>query len=357
MKTMDVKRVPLDVNMKMASMPDVVSEIMNLASDPRTSVARLSSILLKDPSLAKGILRKANSPYYGFFNRINSIDFAIVLLGFDVLKETVSSLLVNNALRKMVNVFFEYEETWNHSLMCGIIAGYLAEHSKLCDSNEAFVAGLLHDIGYVILHQFANDSTDAARLTNNSRLRASVESLSGVSHGDAGFWIANKWQLPPEIGEAIRYHHTPRLATLDPSLTATIHIADVLCSRLQLGVFSHDGPLAYDADAVRCIRFDETALDREQLEAFCMSMRSDIDGGQRLEDFVNDIKQKFVDAIGELPEKQRIILALYYYESISFEEIGRVLKIDEAKVTDLHDQSLTTLKNVLWNTQEQRVSL
>ena len=130
---------------------------MNLASDPRTSIARLSSILLKDPSLTKGILRKANSPYYGFFNRINSLDFAIVLLGFDVLKETVSSLLVNNALRKMVNIFFEYEETWNHLLTCGIIAGYVAEHSKRCDSNDAFVAGLLHDIGYIILHQLVND--------------------------------------------------------------------------------------------------------------------------------------------------------------------------------------------------------
>ena len=88
-----------------------------------------------------------------------------------------------------------------------------------------------------------------------------------------------------------------------------------------------------------------------------MKMRSDIDGGRSLEDFVSDIKRKFVDAIGELPEKQRIILALYYYENISFEEIGRVLRLDEATVTNLHDQSLTMLKNVLWTTQPQRVAL
>jgi len=357
MKLVDVKQMPFDMKMKMTSMPEVVSEIMDLASDPRTSVARLSSILLKDPSLAKGILRKANSPYYGFFNRINSIDFAIVLLGFDVLKETVSSLLVNNALRKMVNIFFEYEETWNHSLTCGIIAGFVAENSKLCNTNEAFIAGLLHDIGYVILHQFVNDSADSIRFSKNGRLRTTVEAASGISHGEAGFWIANKWQLPPQICEAIRYHHSPQQAVIDPALTATVHVADVLCSRLQLGPFSHDGPLVYDAAAVSLIRFNESQLDREQLEAYCLEMRSDIDGGRTLEDFVTDIKRRFVESMAELPEQQRIILALYYYENISFEEIGRLLKIDETTVTSLHDTSLTTLKNVLWNIQPQRAAL
>ena len=266
MKTLELKQSPLDFKVKMTSMPTVVGEIMNLASDPRTSVARLSSILLKDPSLAKGILRKANSPYYGFFNRINSLDFAIVLLGFDVLKETVSSLLVNNALRKMVNILFEYEETWNHSLTCGIIAGHIAETSKQCDSNDAFVAGLLHDIGYIILHQIVNDDMDAIRYSKNGRLRTTVEAASGVSHSEAGFWIAGKWQLPPRIAEAIRYHHAPHLATVDPALTATVHVADVLCSQLQLGTFSHDGPLVYDPAAVNLIQFDETEIDREQLE-------------------------------------------------------------------------------------------
>ena len=357
MNSIDVKQLPFEEKMKLTSMPGVVSEIMDLASDPRTSVARLSSILLKDPSLARGILRKANSPYYGFFNRINSIDFAIVLLGFDVLKETVSSLLVNNALRKMVKIFFEYEETWNHSLTCGIIAGFVAENSKRCNSNEAFVAGLLHDIGYIILHQFVNDSADSIRFSKNGRLRTTVEAAAGVSHGDAGFWIANKWQLPPEISEAIRFHHTPQQAVIDPALTATVHVADVLCSRLELGPFSHDGPLVYDTAAVRLIGFSETELDREQLEAYCLKMRSDIDGGRTLEDFVNDIKRRFVDAMGELPEKQRIILALFYYENISFEEIGRVLNIGETTVAALHDQSLTMLKNVLWTIQPQRVAL
>ena len=357
MRILDVKQLPIDVKSKLTSMPTVVGEIMNLASDPRTSIARLSSILLKDPSLTKGILRKANSPYYGFFNRINSLDFAIVLLGFDVLKETVSSLLINNALRKMVKILFEYEETWNHSLMCGIIAGYVAESSKQCDSNDAFVAGLLHDIGYVILHQYVNEDAEAVRYSKNGRLRTTVEAASGVSHTEAGFWIASKWQLPPRIAEAIRYHHTPQLATIDSALTATVHVADVLCSRLDLGSFSHDGRLAYNPAAIDLIQFDEAEIDREQLEKHCMQMRSDMDGGLSLEDLVDDIKRKFVEAMGDLPEKQRIILALYYYENVSFEEIGRVLKLDETTVTNLHDQSLTTLKNVIWTIQPQRVAL
>ena len=357
MKTTEKYPFSLEVKTRLSASPTVVGEIMNLASDSRTSIARLSSTLLKDPSLTRGILRKANSPYYGFSNRINTLDFAIVLLGFDVLKETVSNLLVNNALRKMVNIIFEYEETWNHSLTCGIIAAYVAERSKRCNSNDAFVAGLLHDIGFVILHQIINDDAASARQSKNGRLITSVEAASGVSHSEAGFWMTSKWQLPAGITEAIRFHHTPQLAMIDPALTATVHAADVLCSRLQLGNFSHDGPLAYDQAALLSIAFDEAELDRDQLEQYCMKMRSDIDGGQSLEDFVTEIKQKFVNAIGELPDKQRIILALYYYENISFEEIGRVLRITPENVTELHAESLTLLKNVLWNIQPQRVAL
>ncbi|HTY09867.1 MAG TPA: HDOD domain-containing protein [Bacteroidota bacterium] len=357
MKTLELNQFPLDIKTRMAPAPTVVGEIMNLASDPRTSVARLSSILLKDPSLTKGILRKANSPYYGFFNRINSLDFAIVLLGFDVLKETVSSLLVNNALRKIVNILFEYEETWSHSLACGLIAGYVAENSKQCDSNDAFIAGLLHDIGYVILHQYLNEDPEAIRYTKNGRLRTSVEAASGVSHNEAGFWIATRWQLPPRIAEAIQCHHAPRAATIDPALTAVVHAADVLCSHLQIGRFSHDGTLSYDQAAIELIKFDEASLDRDQLERYCKQMRSDIDGGQSLDDIVNEIKERFVDAMGNLAEKERVVLALYYYENISFLEIGRVLKLDEPAVAELHDRAVTTLKNVLWNIQPQRAAL
>jgi len=257
----------------------------------------------------------------------------------------------------VVNIIFEYEETWNHSLTCAIVAGYLAEHSKKCNSNDAFVAGLLHDIGFVILHQIVNEDESAPRRSHHGRLIVSTETTSGVSHGDAGFWMATKWQLPAGIAEAIRFHHSPENATVDPALSATVHAADVLCNRLQLGPFSHDGPLTYDQAAIDLIDFEETKLDREQLEKYCRQMRTDIDGGQSLEDFVSEIKGKFVEAMGDLPDTQRIILALYYYENVSFEEIGRVLKLDEGTVTELHGQSLTLLKNVLWNIQPQRVTL
>ena len=256
----------------------------------------------------------------------------------------------------MVNILFEYEETWNHSLTCGIIAGHIAETSKQCDSNDAFVAALLHDIGYIILHQIVNDDMDAIRYSKNGRLRTTVEAASGVSHSEAGFWIAGKWQLPPRIAETIRYHHAPHLARLIRHSTATVHVAEFLFPA-PTRQRSHDGPLAMTRQLSTLSSLMKPRLIANSWKRSCMQMRSDIDGGRSLEDFVSDIKRKFVDAIGDLPEKQRIILALYDYENISFEEIGRVLKIDETAVMSLHDKSLTTLKNLLWNIQPQRVAL
>lgn len=341
--------VPNQLKAKVMSMPTVVNEVINLANDSRTSIAHLSSVLLKDPTLTKSILKRANSPYYGFAHKISTLDFAIVILGFDVLKETVSSLLVSNALRNMVNIFFRYEEIWNHSLSCGIIASYLAETSKLCNANDAFVSGLLHDIGFIILHQYVNDDTTAQRKDKDTLSGKSVEAACGVSHSETGNWIAERWQLPAEIAETIRYHHTPEMAKANPALTATVHIADVLSNRLNIGRFSYDRSTAYQVAALKAAQFDEASLDRDELTTYCLQLRSDIDGGQTLGDFVNSIKTRFVEEIGGLPETQKVILALYYYEGLSFEEISRVLNLDEATINGLHAESLSALKNVIWN--------
>lgn len=341
--------VPNQLKAKVTSMPTVVNEIINLANDSRTSIAHLSSVLLKDSALTKSILKRANSPYYGFAHKVSTLDFAIVLLGFDVLKETVSSLLVNNALRNMVNVLFRYEEFWNHSLSCGIIASYLAEKLNQCDPDDAFVAGLLHDIGFVILHQYLNDDTPAHHKDKENQSAKSVEAVCGVTHAETGNWIAERWQLPAEIAESIRYHHTPELAKVNPALTATVHIADVLCQRLNIGTFSYDQTLAYQIAALKITRFDEATLNLEELKNYCMQLRSNIDGGDTLGDFVNNIKTRFVETMGELPEKQKVILALYYYEGLSFEEISRVLNLDETTINGLHAESLSALKNVIWN--------
>jgi len=342
---------------KVMSMPTVVNEIINLANDSRTSIAHLSSVLLKDQTLTKSILKRANSPYYGFAHKINSLDFAIVLLGFDVLKETVSSMLVSNSIRNMVNVLFRYEEFWNHSLSCAIIASYLAEKLDECDPDDAFVAGLLHDIGFIILHQYVNDDTTAPRKDKDTLSGESAEAASGVSHSETGNWVAERWQLPAEIAESIRYHHTPELAKVNPALTAIVHIADVLCQRLNIGTVSYDQTLVYQIAALNIVQFDEASLDIEELKKYCMQLRSDIDGGQTLGDFVNSIKTRFVEEIGGLPEKQKVILALHYYEGLSFDEIGRVLNLDETTINGLHAESVSALKDVIRNISNQRVAL
>jgi RNA polymerase sigma factor (sigma-70 family) len=327
----------------------VVKEIISYANDPSTSVAKLASLLVKDPGLVQRILRKASSPLYGYSRKSMTVDFAIILLGFDVLKETVASMVVNNALRNMVNVLFHYEEFWSHSLSCGFVARQLAEDRKVCNPDDAFIAGLLHDIGYLILLQYANDIIPKQSKESAVRNGQMIESLCGWTHSEMGQWLAERWNLPEQITEAIFYHHTPQLATIDPVLTATVHFADVLCNKENLGRFSFEVEPDFHAATVSVYGFDEASVDMEKMQEYSMRMKNDLGGSKDFSDLIEGLKTSFIDAISDMPEKDKIVLALYYYEGLTFEEIAQILKLDEQSVNERHACAIIKLKSVIWN--------
>jgi RNA polymerase sigma factor (sigma-70 family) len=327
----------------------VVKEIINYANDPTTSVSKLSSLLLKEPGLVQRVLRKASSPLYGYARKSLTVDFAIILLGFDVLKETVASMVVNNALRNMVNVLFHYEEFWSHSLSCGFIARYLAEEHGVCDPDDAFIGGLLHDVGFLILHQYANETMQGEKKDATLNYGSAIESACGWTHSETGQWVAERWNLPPQITEAIFYHHTPHLAVHNPGLTAIVHIADVLSYKKDVGRFSFDSSSTFHPSALALVGFDEAMLDTDELQDYSKRMKTDLAGVKNFGELITDLKASFVDAISDLPEKDKIVLALYYYEGLSFDEISQILKLDEPLVHHMHADAIMKLKNVIWN--------
>lgn len=192
------------------TVPIVISEVLSAIDNPNMSAYKLAQIIEKDQGLTARVLRVANSPFYGFSKRISTIDLAIVIMGFNALKEIVLSLVIRRFFSKVSAKIFDTKAFWHYGLFCASTSRLLARKLGYKIAGEAFVAGLMHDLGVlVIVEYFPNDFIKIKELTESGkmdRLTAETEVL-GSTHSDIGEWIADKWNLPGQISRSIKLHH------------------------------------------------------------------------------------------------------------------------------------------------------
>lgn len=195
---------------RLPAIPYVVSEVMQALDNPDISASTLANIIEKDQTLASRVLTVANSPFYGFARKISTIDLAIVVLGTNAIREIVISLLVSKLFVKQINNF-DVRGFWHYSVFCGACARVLARKLGYRLVGEAFVAGLIHDIGIIVLTQYF--SAEYAKITTlqtkfgMSMVEAEKKVMHG-NHGELGVWIAERWNLPAQLCDAIRFHHS-----------------------------------------------------------------------------------------------------------------------------------------------------
>ncbi len=222
------------------ALPTVVSEIMELTEDPDSTIQDIEDSIMKDQSLTTRVLRLANSAYYGYPRRISTIKEASVLLGFQAIRSIALTASVNGLLMKEVPGYgLEENQLWRQSQSCAIISRYIAKKVRFAKVDQAYVAGLLRDIGKIIVSHYLTDSfkqiMDLVKNENMSFLEAE-ESVLGFHHGQVGAEVAKKWNLPEDLVEAIAYHHNPEKATINPKLTAIIHMADAIVMMMGIGL-------------------------------------------------------------------------------------------------------------------------
>jgi len=231
----------------------LVHQILHVMRDPAASVARLSAIVSSDQRLSENVLRIANSPLLALPQRVSTVSNAITLLGFDALRDSVMRMVVTGAFRSLVDLFTAYGEFWNHSISCGIVARMLARRSGVVSEDDAFVAGLFHDLGMIV-----------PRGRDEGILPGVERGVETGTHEGIGAWLAEHWGLSARIQEAIRLHHNPAAAVVDPLLTATVHTADVLCRRLEVGRYAADPDSGFDPAALDVLGLKESNLTVEQ---------------------------------------------------------------------------------------------
>jgi len=227
-----------------------ITEVIRACDDQDMTVGQLSQVILRDQALTANMLKLANSAFYGHARRVTTITEAVVLLGFSAVKSLAISSHTSRLLGGALPGYgLRPGELWTHSLAVAFTARRLAVEVHLAPVEEAFVAGLLHDVGKTILSTHMEHAFEEVTRTAEERRLPFHEveaELLGFDHAELGARVAAAWSFPPELEEAIRHHHAPGLAQVKPALAHCVHLADACCMMMGVGLGA-DG-LAYGVD-------------------------------------------------------------------------------------------------------------
>lgn len=226
---------------ELPAIPTIASQVMAAAAKPTTSADDLRRLIEKDPSMSARLLRVANSSLYGFRRQVDTLRHAITLLGF----KTVECMVMAASLRDVFRNFGLGEKLlWEHATVAGVAASKLASFGPVSvDREQAFTAGLLHDLGKIALSNVFRERYHRvmARVYNEGIAAVDAEREEfGFDHAVLGAHVAEKWQLPKPLVQAIRYHHHhPRdyagLPEDQATLIALVSVVTRVCTRLGLG--------------------------------------------------------------------------------------------------------------------------
>ena len=193
------------------AMPSVIVKTLNLMKKPTVSMKELGDIVVYDQSLTIKILALVNSAYYGFSQQISSINIALSLLGM----VKVKNIIVAVAMKPMMSNAGD-KELWKHSIRVAAGCEYLAKLTKVMDSDEAFIAGFIHDVGKIVLH--TSNPKVYAKVVNavneGSDILDSEKHYFDSDHVKTGSLLAKRWQLPILLANIISYHHNPGLSSI-----------------------------------------------------------------------------------------------------------------------------------------------
>jgi HD-like signal output (HDOD) protein len=251
------------------TLPSVIVRVNEQVANPKTSALDLARTILEDQSLTARLLRLVNSPFYGFPRRIATVTEAVTILGFAPVRSLLLTASVVDLLVGEETPDFSPTGLWEHSVGAAVGAGLLARYTRHEDREEVFVAGLLHDVGKLVLFHFLTKEFLAVLETSRREdipIRTAEQRLLGFTHDQIGRLLAERWKLPVRLSEAIGCHHRPDLAQVGKREAALVHVAEALTRALGLGSGGDDAVPMFEPETWRRLGLQTTILEPLMIE-------------------------------------------------------------------------------------------
>jgi HD-like signal output (HDOD) protein len=255
-----------------ATLPEVTAKIIATVEDPKSSAQALHKIVSHDPALVTRILKVVNSAFYGLPGQIGSIERAIVLLGLNAVKNIAVAASLGQLFRgAKLCESFTAKDLWRHCIAVGVVTRELAKQMKLPMAEEAFLAGMIHDVGILVSLQLwpeqirtvCERSSQAAAAGETANFCELERELIGADHQQLGQALAEQWKFPQTCQLVAGHHHSPNtLGDQSRLLVSLVYAADTLCCQSKHGFNLTALHQKLEAGGLEDVKIDRSLLER-----------------------------------------------------------------------------------------------
>ncbi len=267
MTNKNLERKKIEQIENLPTLPEVANKLLRIINDPMTTAQDVANLISRDLSLTSKVLRLSNSAFYGVPRTVATVHNAVVILGLKVINTMVFSITV-------VKMFpadgrhdlFPRKKFWSHSVAVAVLSKLLALRMRkfsLFDPEECFCAGLIHDLGRIVMDQYLHDDfTKAVKIAMEEGipLTDAEQRVFGFDHSDVGDWLTARWELPGDIRVPIVYHHRPQLAPEAKEIAGVVHVADALAHAMDYGTPKIKSPPPPDPALIASLGLSEEDL-------------------------------------------------------------------------------------------------
>jgi len=220
------------------SLPLFYDRLNETINHPRSSISDIARIITEDQGLTARILRLANSPLFGYYSKVDSISKAVTIIGTQQIRDLALASSVIKIFAGIPEDLLSMASFWQHSIACGTIARNLASYLREANVERFFVAGMLHDVGQLVMCAAVPETVRELHLSSMDLQQLFYEcerKRLGFNHAEVGGALFRTWKIPESIIEPVEYHHAPRYAAQFPLESAVIHLSDIICHAMEFG--------------------------------------------------------------------------------------------------------------------------
>lgn len=260
----------------LVTLPDVYLRIQRLVDDPNSSSTDIAQAVSSDPAFTVRLLRVANSAMYSFSSTVDTVAKAVTIIGTSQVRNLALSMSVAKSFAGLPNSLVSMDNFWRHSLLCALAARRLGRQARRCDPDALFTAGLLHDIGELVIFNRLPDQARQALLEvlDNPEELPVYEAerlVMGFDHSAVGGELARAWSLPPMLEDCIAHHHDLANAQHHPRETALVHLANIIALMAEVDTLSPD-----DVQPIDPLAWELTGLDESVIEPTLRAIQEEV---------------------------------------------------------------------------------